>query len=58
MQPLRRFSLTGLALLLGAPLAAAGQNDSGTLEVLVEGGLQGTAAPRPPPSRGARFRTW
>ena len=36
MQQLRRLSLAGLALLLGAPLNAAAQNDSGTLEVLVE----------------------
>ena len=36
MQQLRRLSLAGLALLLGAPLHAAAQNDSGTLEVLVE----------------------
>ena len=36
MQQLRRLSLTGLALLLWMPLEAAAQNDSGTLEVLVE----------------------
>ena len=36
MPRLRRLSLAGLALLLGAPLNAAAQNDSGTLEVLVE----------------------
>ncbi len=36
MQQLRRLSLAGLALLLGAPLHAAAQDDSGTLEVLVE----------------------
>ena len=36
MQQLRRLSLAGLALLLGAPLEAAAQDDSGTLEVLVE----------------------
>ena len=35
MQQLRRLSLAGLAL-LGAPLDAAAQDDSGTLEVLVE----------------------
>ena len=36
MQQLRRLSLAGLALLLLMPLNAAAQNDSGTLEVLVE----------------------
>ena len=36
MQQLRRLSLAGLALLLWMPLEAAAQNDSGTLEVLVE----------------------
>ena len=36
MQQLRRLSLASLTLLLGAPLEAAAQNDSGTLEVLVE----------------------
>ena len=36
MQRVRRLSLTGLGLLLGAPLEAAAQDDSGTLEVLVE----------------------
>ena len=36
MQRVRRLSLTGLTLLLAAPLNAAAQDDSGTLEVLVE----------------------
>ena len=48
MQPLRRLSLAALALLLWEPLAAAAQNDSGTLEVLVEaefvGGSSGTSS--------------
>ncbi|MCY3735055.1 MAG: hypothetical protein OXG13_01560 [Gemmatimonadaceae bacterium] len=41
MQSLRRLSLTGLALWLAVPLAVAAQDDSGTLEVLVEGGASG-----------------
>ena len=36
MRRLRRLSVIGLTLLLGAPFKAAAQNDSGTLEVLVE----------------------
>ena len=47
MQQLRRLSLAGWALLLGAPLdEATAENDTGTLEVLVEaefiGGSSGT----------------
>ena len=36
MRRLRRLSVIGLTLLLGAPLEAVAQNNSGTLEVLVE----------------------
>ena len=36
MQQWRRLSVTGLALLLGAPLDSEAQEDLGTLEVLVE----------------------
>ena len=46
MRRLRRLSFAGLALLPMAPLEAAAQSDSGTLEVLVEGatGADGTTS--------------
>ena len=49
MRRLRRLSVIGLTLLLGAPFKAAAQNDSGTLEVLVEDPpvLARRTAPRP-----------
>ena len=56
MPRLRRLSLAGLALLLGAPLNAAAQNDSGTLEVLVED-PSGARSPDGTPSLTFETRT-
>ena len=56
MQQLRRLSLAGLALLLLMPLNAAAQNDSGTLEVLVED-PSGARSPDGTPSLTFETRT-
>ena len=57
MRQIRRLSLAGLALLLWMRLDATAQNDTGALEVLVEGEVSGASGARGTPSSTFETRT-